>query len=193
MYAMGITQHTVGTQNVRALAIMQLLLGNIGLAGGGINALRGESNVQGSTDHALLFHLLPGYLPAPTMKTHPTFEKYADTTPKTSDPMSMNWWGNRQKYLVSLLKAWYGDSAVKENNYCYDYLPKNSKSTPFIVVYEDMLKGIIKGAFYMGTNPVVGGPNANRISQAMENWTGLWPLISGKRIPLFSGRKTPKL
>jgi len=168
MYAMGITQHTVGTQNVRALAIIQLLLGNIGVAGGGINALRGESNVQGSTDHALLFHLLPGYLPAPNVKTHPTFAKYNETTPKTQDTMSMNWWSHRPKYLVSLLKAWYGDAAKKENDFCYDYLPKSSKGTPYIVLMEDMLKGIIKGAFYMGTNPVVGGPNANRNAEAQE-------------------------
>lgn len=168
MYAMGITQHTVGTQNVRALAILQTLLGNMGLAGGGINALRGESNVQGSTDHGLLFHLLPGYLPAPTAKAHPTFARYNETTPKTQDPMSMNWWGNRPKYLVSLLKAWFGDAAKKENDFCYDYLPKSSKGTPYMVVFEDMYKGIVKGAFYMGTNPIVGGPNANRIVQAME-------------------------
>ena len=168
MYAMGITQHTVGTQNVRALAIIQLLLGNMGVAGGGINALRGESNVQGSTDHALLFHLLPGYLPSPSMQKHTTFAKYNETTPKTQDPMSMNWWGHRPKYLVSLLKAWYGDAAKKENDWCYDYLPKSKKGTPYIVLMEDMLKGIIKGAFFMGTNPVVGGPNANRNAQAME-------------------------
>ncbi len=168
MYAMGITQHTVGTQNVRALAILQTLLGNMGLAGGGINALRGESNVQGSTDHGLLFHLLPGYLPAPNTKLHPTFAKYNETTPKTQDPMSMNWWGNRPKYLVSMLKAWFGDAAKKENDFCYDYLPKSSKGTPYMVVFEDMYKGIIKGAFYMGTNPIVGGPNANRTVQAMD-------------------------
>ena len=168
MYAMGITQHTVGTQNVRGLSILQMLLGNMGLAGGGINALRGESNVQGSTDHGLLFHLLTGYMPAPTAQKHATLAAYNATTPKTSDPMSINWWGNRPKYLVSMLKAWFGDNATKQNDFCYDYLPKSSKSTPYIVVFEDMLKGIIKGAFYMGTNPAVGGPNANRLTQAME-------------------------
>lgn len=168
MYAMGITQHTVGTQNVRSLAIMQLLLGNIGIAGGGINALRGESNVQGSTDYALLFHQLPGYLPYPTAQAHPTFEKYIASTPKTADPMSINWWSNRPKYLVSLLKAWFGENATKENDFCYDLLPKSSKGQSLIVLFEDMLKGIIKGTFYMGTNPVVGSPNANRIAKAME-------------------------
>lgn len=168
MYAMGITQHTVGTQNVRALAILQLLMGNMGLAGGGINALRGESNVQGSTDHGLLFHLLPGYLPAPNAKDHPTLEAYNKTTPKTNDTMSINWWSNRPKYLTSMLKAWYGNTATKENDFCYDWLPKYSKPAPYITLFEDMLKGVMKGAFFMGTNPSVGGPNANRNAQAME-------------------------
>jgi anaerobic selenocysteine-containing dehydrogenase len=65
LYAMGTTQHTVGVQNIRNYAILQLLLGNMGVAGGGINALRGESNVQGSTDMCLLYHILPGYLGVP--------------------------------------------------------------------------------------------------------------------------------
>ncbi len=168
MYAMGITQHTVGTQNVRALAVLQLLMGNMGVAGGGINALRGESNVQGSTDHALLFHIIPGYMPCPSAKAHPTLDAYNKTTPQTNDQMSINWWSNRPKYLVSMLKAWYGDAATKKNDFCYDWLPKFSKPSPYIILFEDMLKGIIKGAFYMGTNPVVGGPNANRNSQAMD-------------------------
>ncbi len=169
MYAMGTTQHTVGTQNVRAFAIIQLLMGNIGMAGGGINALRGESNVQGSTDYALLWHILPGYLPAPTKDKHPTFDAYVKaTTPKSNDPMSINWWSNRSKYLVSMLKAWYGDAATKENNYCYDWLPKAHKPTPYIIVFEDMYAGQLKGLFNMGTNPVVGGPNANHSAKAME-------------------------
>jgi formate dehydrogenase-N alpha subunit len=168
MYAMGITQHTVGTQNVRALAILQLLMGNMGLAGGGINALRGESNVQGSTDHGLLFHLLTAYMPAPNAKEHATLEAYNNTTPKTEDPMSINWWSNRPKYLASMLKAWYGDAATKKNNFCYDWLPKYSKPAPYILLFEDMMKGIMKGAFFMGTNPIVGGPNANRNAQAIE-------------------------
>ncbi len=168
MYAMGITQHTVGTQNVRALAVLQLLMGNMGIAGGGINALRGESNVQGSTDHGLLFHLIPGYVPSPNAKDHATLEAYNLTTPQTADPMSINWWSNRPKYLVSMLKAWYGDAATKKNDFCYDWLPKFSKPAPYMLLFEDMLKGIIKGAFYMGTNPVVGGPNANRNAQAMD-------------------------
>jgi formate dehydrogenase major subunit len=110
---MGTTQHTHGTQNIRTYAILQLLMGNVGLAGGGINALRGESNVQGSTDMGLLFHLLPGYLASPT-KAEQTLEDYKKTyTPKTNDPKSANWWGNYPKYIVSLLKI-YGETQRPE-------------------------------------------------------------------------------
>ena len=169
MYAMGTTQHTVGTQNIRAYAILQLLMGNIGLAGGGINAMRGESNVQGSTDHGLLFHILTGYNPCPDVKNHSNLEEYIDkTTPKNTDPMSINWWSNRSKYLISMLKAWYGDAATKKNDFCFDWLPKYGKPVPHIVLFEDMFKGLIKGAFLMGTNPTVGGPNANRGAQSLE-------------------------
>jgi formate dehydrogenase major subunit len=168
MYAMGITQHTVGTQNVRGFSILQLLMGNMGLAGGGINALRGESNVQGSTDHGLLFHILTGYMPAPTAKNHPNLAAYNKSQPQTSDPMSINWWSNRSKYLVSMLKAWFGDAATKKNDFGYDWIPKVSKPAPYMVLFEDMLKGIIKGTFLMGTNPIVGGPNSNRGGQALE-------------------------
>ncbi len=169
MYAMGTTQHTVGTQNVRIYGVIQLLMGNMGLAGGGINALRGESNVQGSTDAGLLWHILPGYLPAPLASKHQNLEAYIKaTTPKTNDPRSINWWSNRPKYLVSMLKAWYGDAATKENDYCFDWLPKAHKPVPYITLFEDLYAGQIKGAFYMGTNPIVGGPNSNRTAKGME-------------------------
>ncbi|MBW1839965.1 MAG: formate dehydrogenase-N subunit alpha, partial [Deltaproteobacteria bacterium] len=169
MYAMGTTQHTVGTQNIRTYAMLQLLMGNIGLAGGGINALRGESNVQGSTDHCLLWHILPGYLPIPKTKDHPNLNAYIKkSTPATNDPMSINWWKFRDKYTISLLKAFYGDAAVKENDFCYDWIPKASKGYPHIVLFEDMYKGVHKGAIFMGTNPVVSGPNANMETKALE-------------------------
>ena len=169
MYAMGTTQHTVGAQNVRDFSVLQLLLGNMGVAGGGINALRGESNVQGSTDMALLWHILPGYLPMTLASKHPNFKAYLETTAtKTNDPMSINWWQHRPKYFVSLLKAWFGDAANKDNNFCYDWLPKAHKPTPHIVLFEDMYAGAHKGAILMGTNPVVGGPNAAKEAKALE-------------------------
>ncbi len=169
MYAMGTTQHTVGTQNIRTYAMLQLLMGNIGMAGGGINALRGESNVQGSTDHCILWHILPGYLGIPKTKKDVNLDAYIkNNTPKTNDPMSANWWQHKPKYLVSLLKAWYGDAATKDNDYCYDYIPKASKPYPHIVVFEDMFQGMHEGAILMGTNPSVGGPNALKETKALE-------------------------
>ena len=109
LYEMGQTQHTIGTQNVRALAMLQLLLGNIGIPGGGVNALRGESNVQGSTDMALLFQDLPGYLGAPTDR-HTDLKTYSAKFDTTS------YWSNGPRFIVNLLKAWYGYAATKEND-----------------------------------------------------------------------------
>jgi len=169
MYAMGTTQHTVGSQNVRSYAMLQLLMGNIGMAGGGINALRGESNVQGSTDHCILWHILPGYLGIPKTDKDVNLEAYIkNNTPKSNDPMSANWWQNKPKYLVSMLKAWYGDAATKENDFGYDWIPKATKPYPHIVVFEDMYAGMHEGAILMGTNPVVGGPNSTKEAKALE-------------------------
>ena len=121
MYAMGGTQHTTGVQIIRSYTILQQLLGNMGVPGGGINALRGESNVQGSTDMAILFHILPGYLPVPSEAKTPTLKDYIATTPKAG------YWSNRPKFFVSLLKAFWGDEAQPGNDFAYDYLPKIGK------------------------------------------------------------------
>jgi formate dehydrogenase major subunit len=161
LYAMGQTQHTVGTQNVRSMAILQLLLGNIGIPGGGVNALRGESNVQGSTDMALLFGDLPGYLGAPTDK-HIDLQAYA----AKFDPTS--YWVNGPRFIVNLLKAWFGDAATKDNNYAYDYLPKTSGNYSWIPLFQAMGAGKLKGLFCMGQNPAVSGPNARMERQALN-------------------------
>jgi len=178
MYAMGTTQHTYGTQNIRSYCILQLLLGNIGIAGGGINALRGESNVQGSTDHCLLFHILPGYLKVPVDRDT-SLDKYLErVTPKSNDPNSANWWQNYPKYIVSLLKAWYGDAATKENQFGFHYLPKieSGKNYSHIALFEAMNSGTIKGFICVGQNPAVGGPNANLERKALENLD--WMVVS---------------
>ncbi len=171
MYAMGTTQHTYGSQNVRSYAMLQLLLGNIGVAGGGINALRGESNVQGSTDYALLFHILPGYLKTPNA-TYASLQEYLDkTTPKTvGGEKSANWWQNTPKYMVSLLKAYWGDHATSANEFDYQFLPKLDENTNYshIALFEAMYNGIVKGLFVMGQNPAVGGPNARKERKALE-------------------------
>lgn len=163
LYAMGTTQHTVGTQNVRSYAMLQLLLGNIGRPGGGINALRGESNVQGSTDWALLYHIIPAYMNSPEAKKHPTYQDYLDKeTPKTS------FWVNKPKFLASLLKCyWMDDNPAKS----YDYLPKrvDGKNYSHIALFEAMYNGEIEGLFIWGSNPIVAGPNANKEQAALPN------------------------
>ena len=167
LYAMGITQSTHGTQNVRAVAILQMLLGNIGIAGGGVNALRGESNVQGSTDYGLLFHILPGYLKSPEYD-NVDLKAYLDKwTPKAKDPKSANWWGNTPKYAVSLMKAWYGDNATPENDFCYDYLPKRSGNYSFMKLMEKMGDGELEGLICIGQNPAVGGPDSLKTREGL--------------------------
>ncbi len=171
LYAMGTTQHTYGAQNIRSYCILQLLLGNIGVAGGGINAMRGESNVQGSTDHCLLFHILPGYLKVP-INSDTSLAKYLErATPKSEDPKSANWWQHTPKYVVSLLKAWYGNAASQANEFGFHYLPKieAGKNYSHISLFEAMYSGTIKGLMCWGQNPAVGGPNANLERKAMDN------------------------
>jgi len=173
LYAMGAAQHSHGTQNVRSYAMLQLLLGNIGIAGGGVNAMRGESNVQGSTDQGLLFHLLPGYLSIPS-EADASLSAYVDRiTPKALDPKSANWNQNRGKYIVSLLKAWWGEHASAANDFAFDYLPKigagyDGGGYSHIPLFQAMLAGQIKGAFCFGQNPAVGSPNAEMARRALE-------------------------
>ncbi|MGD0205534.1 MAG: molybdopterin-dependent oxidoreductase, partial [Dehalococcoidia bacterium] len=182
MYAMGQTQHTVGTQNVRSTALLQLLLGNIGIPGGGVNALRGESNVQGSTDMALLFGDLPGYLGCPTDK-HPDLNTYNakfDTT---------DYWVNGPRFFVSLMKAWFGAAATKDNDYAYHYIPKTTGNYSWISLFEAMYAGKIKGLICMGQNPAVGGPNARFERKAMENldWLVLMDLFETETASFWKG------
>ncbi len=169
MYAMGWTQHTVGVQNIRCMAMIQLLLGNIGVAGGGVNALRGESNVQGSTDHCILFHILPGYLKTPKA-SQPTLAAYNKKyTPKTNDPLSANWWGNYPKYSVSLLKSFFGKKATPANDFGYSWLPKldDGKTYSWLDLFDAMYRGEFTGFFAWGQNPACSGANANKTRQAL--------------------------
>jgi formate dehydrogenase major subunit len=171
MYAMGWTQHTVGTQNIRTMAIIQLLLGNMGVAGGGVNALRGESNVQGSTDHCLLWHIWPGYLKTPRA-SNVSLEAYnRKWTPKSSDPLSANWWQNYPKYSVSLLKSYFGERADSGNDFGYDWLPKvdDGKHYSWLDLFDEMYQGGIKGFFAWGQNPACSGAHAGKTRDAMTN------------------------
>lgn len=163
LYAMGTTQHTVGAQNVRSYGMIQLLLGNVGQAGGGINALRGECNVQGATDSALLFHIIPAYIGSPVAKAHPDLDAYnAVETPASG------YWTNKPKFLASLLKAWWMDDTPEK---AYNYLPKrvDGKNYSHMAMFEAMYNGEMEGLFVWGGNPVVGGPNANKELAGLAN------------------------
>jgi len=168
VFAVGATQHSTGTQIVRSYAILQLLLGNIGIAGGGLNALRGVSNVQGSTDHGLAFDSLPGYLPSPTADLA-TFAEYASRHTVTSvEPHSVNHGDRRQERLITLLKAWWGDKAAAKNDFGYGYLPKHEGDCSYTAIFEAMLAGRIKGLVAWGQNPAVSSPDVEQARRALE-------------------------
>ena len=170
LYALGWTQHTKGVQNIRSAAIVQLLLGNIGVAGGGINALRGEPNVQGSTDHTLLYHLVPGYMAMPRADWQTLADYHKANTPKSNDPVSANWWQHKPKYFNSLLKAWFGDNATPDNDFGYEMVPKVEKGQDYSYLYlfDRMYRGNIQGGFVIGLNPAVSVSNANKVRKAFD-------------------------
>jgi formate dehydrogenase major subunit len=171
MYAMGWTQHTVGTQNIRTMAMIQLLLGNMGVAGGGVNALRGESNVQGSTDHCLLWHIWPGYLRTPRSSDTSLAVYNKNYTPVSNDPLSANWWQNYPKYSVSLLKSFFGAAGTPENDFGFNWLPKAEDGVVYswLDIFDAMYDGKIKALFAWGMNPACSGSNAGKNREAMEN------------------------
>jgi formate dehydrogenase major subunit len=162
-YAVGWTQHTTGVQMIRAAAVLQLLLGNIGRPGGGILALRGHATIQGSTDIATLYNLHPGYLNAPSaLRPHDSLADYVK-----AETSATSFWSHFPSYIVSQLKAWFGDDAKPENQFAYDYLPKIIGDHSHLPMFVDMKDGKIKGFFAMGQNPAVGGQNASFQRQAL--------------------------
>jgi formate dehydrogenase major subunit len=163
-YAVGWTQHTVGVQYIRTAAILQLLLGNIGRPGGGIMALRGHANIQGATDIATLYDLLPGYLPMPSIvRDEQTLDAYLKTNTKPT-----GWWANTPKYVVSILKAFYGEHATAANDYCFDYLPQLTGDHSMLPTTFAMKDGDVKGYVVVGQNPATSGQNAELVRTAME-------------------------
>jgi formate dehydrogenase major subunit len=191
LYAMGWTQHTVGVQNIRAMTIIQLLLGNMGIPGGGVNAMRGESNVQGSTDQGLLYHILPGYLPTPSASLAKLEEYNKKFTPVTKEPLSANWWQNRPKYVVSFLKAMYGDAAKPENEFGYGWLPRleDGKSYSWLDLFDAMYRKELKGFFSWGMNPACSGANSNKTRAAMANleWLVVVNLFDNETASFWKG------
>jgi formate dehydrogenase major subunit len=171
IYAVGWTQHTSGTQIIRTAAILQLLLGNVGRAGGGVNALRGHSNIQGATDMGGVFDVLPGYLkvPAPGDTDLATYIKRITPTPsKPGEWDSFNYWSNTPKFIVSYLKALYGDAAKKENDFGFQYLPRIDRNYSWTELWDHMYRGDVKGLFAFGMNGVAIGPNTQKNINALK-------------------------
>jgi formate dehydrogenase major subunit len=167
VYSVGWTQHSVGAQYIRSCSILQTLLGNMGRPGGGIMALRGHASIQGSTDVPTLFNLLPGYLPMPHAAQHETLDDYcADAAGKAG------FWGNKRAYMVSLLKAWFGDAAQPENDFGFDLIPKINGDHSSYQSIARMIAGEVSGYFLVGENPTVGHPNSrmNRFGLANLDW-----------------------
>lgn len=163
LYALGWTQHSTGTEMIRTAAIMQLLLGNMGIAGGGMNALRGHSNIQGLTDLGLLSNLLPGYMSLPRDSEQDLETYYKPRAPKPIRPNQMSYWQNYPKFFVSLQKAWWGNAATAENNWAFDYLPKLDKNYDVLQAFEMMNQGKLNGYICQGFNPVGSFPNKKKI------------------------------
>jgi formate dehydrogenase major subunit len=168
LYALGWTQHSVGSQNIRTMAMIQLLLGNMGMPGGGMNALRGHSNIQGLTDLGVMSHLLPGYIGLPT-EGEPDLKTFLEKrTPKPLRPNQMNFVQNTPKWFISLLKAWYGKAATKENDFGYDWLPKNDKPYDIMAAFELMHQGKMNGYFCQGFNPLASVPDKAKLTESLS-------------------------
>ncbi|MBV8729092.1 MAG: molybdopterin-dependent oxidoreductase, partial [Acidobacteriia bacterium] len=168
VYAVGWTQHTTGVQTIRAAGILQLLLGNIGRPGGGIMAMRGHASIQGSTDVPTLYELLPGYIPQPAaLRNHGCLPDYLE-----QEEVPHGYWANLPKFFISLLKAWYGEAARKENEWGYSWVPRIDDNYSHLPTFIRMSEGKVKGLFLFGQNPAAGSPNAalHRFAMRQLDW-----------------------
>jgi formate dehydrogenase major subunit len=185
VYALGWTQHTTGVQMIRAAGIIQLLLGNMGRPGGGIMAMRGHCSIQGSTDVPTLYNLLPGYMSHPdAVAENATLEKYIEhgrgfanarncwASGFWREEAELGYWANLSKFMVSLLKAWYGEAATAANEFGYQWIPKIEADHSELPTFFEMHEGKIKGLFLIGQNPAAGAPNAglNRAALRKLDW-----------------------
>jgi formate dehydrogenase major subunit len=171
IYAVGWTHHSFGTQIIRTAAILQLIMGDVGRAGGGVNALRGHSNIQGATDMAGIFDNLPGYLKVPT-PADDNFDAWMKRiTPTSAKPepwQSFNYYSNTPKFAVSFLKAMYGDAATKQTDWAFNYLPKVDRNFSWVHLWDNMYNGIVKGLFAFGMNGVAIGPDSRKNIDALK-------------------------
>ncbi len=176
-YAVGWTQHSAGAQMIRTSAILQLLMGNMGRPGGGIMALRGHASIQGSTDIPTLYNLLPGYLPMPMVGEHDTLAEYLEAA---GSKEMKGFWANADAYTVSLLKAWFGDKATAENDYCYDWLPRLSGAHGTYQTVLSMLDGGVDGYFVLGQNPAVASAHSRIQRKALAKLK--WLVVKDLRL-----------
>jgi formate dehydrogenase major subunit len=170
VYAVGLTHHTSGVQIIRGAGIVQMLLGNVGRPGGGVNAERGHANIQGNTDNAISWEILPGYLrtPQPGMETIDDY--IAAVAPKPSRPNAINYFGtNYRNFLVSLLQTWYGEEAVRDNDFAYSFLPKPAGNSSWLTVHNEARAGRLEGIIYSGFTGVTVGPDSNRMAESIAN------------------------
>ncbi len=174
MYALGWTHHSFSVQLIHAAAMLQLLLGNIGMPGGGLNALRGHANIQGGTDNGMAYHNLPGYIAIPKAD-HESLKKYLEVvTPKPLRPNSMNFWGNTDRFFISQMKAYYGKAATKQNEFAFHWHPKLPQTATgyenwsWAFIFDHMYNGKMDGFFSFGMNPVNNGPNSSKAVSALS-------------------------
>ncbi len=174
VYSVGWTQHTVGVQYIRTAAIIQLLLGNVGRPGGGVLALRGHASIQGSTDIPTLYDILPGYLTMPHVAAYKGLKDYIEANKSPG-----GWWGKIDTYIVSLLKAWWGEQARPENDFCFDYLPRIDEDNGIYRCVLEMLDGNVEGFLVVGENPAVGSSHSklHRLAMAKLKWLVVRDLV----------------
>jgi formate dehydrogenase major subunit len=167
VHGVGWTQHTIGSQYIRCASILQLLLGNMGRPGGGVMAMRGHASIQGSSDIPTLFDTLPGYIPTPNAHHHGSLSDFV-----RSNAADKGYWGNMRDYVVSLLKAWYGEAATPENDFCWDHLPRITGSHGTYDTVMEQIGGVVKGYFLYGQNPAVGSANnrMQRLGMSKLDW-----------------------
>src|SRR5919106_1645677 len=168
VYAVGLTHHTTGVQLIRSGAILQLLLGNMGRPGGGMNAERGHANIQGNTDNAISWEVLPGYLKVPAPGQRTVKDYVEESASKKAHPNSLNFFGeNYGNFLVSLLKAWYGDKATKDNEFAFNHLPKPAGNSSWISIFDQALQGKMEGVMLSGMTASSIGPDSNQVQEAL--------------------------
>ena len=170
VYAVGLTHHTTGTQLIRSGSVLQLMLGNIGRPGGGMNAERGHANIQGNTDNAISWDILPGYLKVPAPGQTSIADYVDKSAAKKLDPNSWNFFGtNYGKFMTSLLKSWFGDAATKANDFAFDWLPKPDGNSSWLSIFDQALQHKMEGLFLSGMTAASIGPDATQVMQALSN------------------------